>query len=212
MRKLFVIFIVAAMVLSLATPQGECRGQMHPSDGQTMIKNLYTELEDIRGIRIYVADVIDNSGGEMKGMLADAKKAIEDAFASRMSLDFKIVNSEADADLIIIVKVEERIWLDHDPIDSDKGIGFPATLADAALDEDYARIQADVIVKKGPNASRDVAKALRRLHIRGDIVWEKKVTATVTKMEMTEEASKPLIEERLAHIILRKCFGKKNRV
>jgi hypothetical protein len=201
MKKLFMMFVITAMVLSLAAPQGECQGQ-------TIIKNLYTELEDVRGIRVYVADVTDSSG-KMQGMLADTKKAIENEFASRMSLDFKIVSNKADADFIIKVDIEERIWLDHDPIDSDKGVGTPATVADVMLDEDYARIQADVIIEKGPNPSRGVAKALKSLRVRGDVVWKREITATVTKMDMTEEASKPIIEERLAHIIMRNCFGKK---
>ncbi|MBD3426466.1 MAG: hypothetical protein GF409_04485 [Candidatus Omnitrophica bacterium] len=203
MKKILVVFAVITALSLALTSVGQSR---------TVIKNLYTELEGVRDIRIYVADVKDSSGGQMKGMLEDTKKAIESEFDTRLSLDFKIVDSRSKADFIIMVDVEERIWLDHDPLDSDKGIGTPATVADMLLDEDYARMQADVVIQKGPNASRDVKKALRDLRIRGDVVWERELKATVTEGDMPEEASKPLIEKRLAHMIMIKVFGKKAKI
>ncbi|MFC1548771.1 hypothetical protein ACFL5E_02285 [Candidatus Omnitrophota bacterium] len=200
MKKILWMVIIVGMVLSIAFPrEGIC--QPRP----TQIRNLYSVLEDAQEIRVYIAPVTDSSG-QASDMLKDTRKTIEEAFISRMSLNFKVV-PEKDADIIITCDIVERIWLEHDPLDSDKLPGTPGLLLDAAMDENYGRIQADVVVKRGPQQT--LSRDLGRLRKGGDILWKKQLKATVTRGDMPEEESKPYIEARLAAMILRKCFGKK---
>ncbi|MFQ5953185.1 MAG: hypothetical protein ACE5JK_07260 [Candidatus Omnitrophota bacterium] len=195
MKKAVVVVLAIGLLLTCAST-GQCQ--------QEKI-NLYSELWDVKDIKVYVADVTDSSGAA-GDMVRGIKKELEAALDTRMSLDFEIVNNENDADLVITTDVVERVWMDHDPIDTDHlPPSWVSVLVDAAQDDDYGRIQAIMVVKHGPN--RGLASELRKLK-RRNIIWRKEVSADVTQHEMTEEQSKPILEQELAAVFIRKCFSK----
>ena len=143
-------------------------------------------------------------------MLKGIKDSLEDALEARQTLNFKIVRSENDADLVITTDVVERVWADHDPIDSDHlPPGWASWVVDAAKDDDYGRIQAIMVVTQGPNSNihRELGKYKRR-----KVIWKREVSADVTQSEMTEEESKPILEEEIARVFIRKCLSKNARM
>ena len=196
MKRVLLTVLVLSIILVMAFPQeGECR----------LRKNFYSMLSDAKEVRTYVASVTDSSG-EAGDMLGGIKKTLESALMARMSTNFIIVQDEKDADLVITCDITERIWRDSDPVDTPSLAG---AVADAALVQDYGRIQAVFTVKRGED---NKVKSLSRLRKKRTILWQKKVSADITKSDMSEDASKPLLEERLVQIFIRKCFGKKAKV
>ena len=195
MKKVALVLLVIGLALTCIS-SGECQQEKH---------NLYTALWDVSEIKVYVADITDSSGAA-GDMLRGIKGQLEHALESRMSLNFKLVRDPEDADLVITTDVVERVWADHDPIDiDDLPPGWLSVAVDAAKDEDYGRIQAFMTVERGPKDR--LRGELRRLR-RGKILWRMEVSANITKENMTEEESKPLLEMELARVFVYKCFGK----
>src|SRR3990167_788870 len=90
-------------------------------------------------VRVVVALPTDVS--EEKLVNASAfKKELESAFAARKSIRFQAVQAPGEADLMIDSEITEYYWTDHDPVDMLMGVG--ATAMDAAMVENYARLQA----------------------------------------------------------------------
>lgn len=197
MKKAMAVVFAISLLFAFAG-SGACREK----------ENLYSMLSDAKEVRTYVADVTDSSG-QAKDMLKGIKEQLINALETRMTINFVLVPDEkADPDLIITCNVIERIWMDHDPVDQ---IGGTASIAmDIAKDDDYGRLQAVFRVKRGPGKaiSRRISRAFRRKNI----LWERKLQATITKSDMSEEASKPLLEERIAEVFMRKCFSKNARM
>ena len=194
MKKLIGVFMVVAVLTAAISQEAWSREKV----------NLYGILKDAKEINTYVADVTDSSG-EAQDMLSGIKEQIENALITRQSTNFVLVKNEDDADIVITCNVIERIWMETDPIDQVHGIG--AAVFDAVMSENYGRLRADIAVKKGP---KKIALFKRRggLFRRMNILWDETVQATVTKKVMPEVESKPLLEERLADIFIRECFGK----
>jgi hypothetical protein len=188
--------LLAIGIMFMCASSGECQREKH---------NLYTALWDVSEIKVYVADVTDSSGAA-GDMVRGIKEQLEHALEARMSLNFKIVRNKEDADLIITTDVVERVWADHDPIDTDDmPPGWFTVVMDAAEDNDYGRIQAVITVERGPTDR--LKSELVRLR-RKNILWTREVSADVTKENMTEEESKPFLEMQLAEVFVYKCFGK----
>lgn len=169
--------------------------------------NFYELLSGAGEVKVYIAGVTDSSG-QAQGMTDGIKKALENALASRQTINFKPVENEADADMTITCDVTERIWLAEDPID--EVYSAAAAAMDALTKENYGRLQAVIKVQKG--GKTEIIKPLMKLARRGNIFWEAKVQATITKAIMPEEESKPLLEERLADVFIKECFSKKSQV
>lgn len=195
MRKYFVIICIIAVMFSLCE-YGECRQK----------ENLWEMLSDSKEVKTYVADVTDSSG-DASDMLTGLKKALEDALATRMTINFVLVEAEEEADIVVKSDITERIWLENDPVDQIHGLSSAAL--DAAISENYGRLQALFTVERG---GKDIIiKPLRRIAKRRNIIWKQKLQATVTKKDMPEEASKPLLEERIISVFMRKCFSKNSK-
>ncbi len=194
MKRIAVLLIVAFIVATLVpATEGFCREK----------NNLYSVLSDQSEVRTYIRDFTDSSGNAadmLKGLRGD----LEDALASRMTINFVLVDDEQDSDLIIACDVTERIWMKEDPIDMIHSIG--AVAMDVAMSENYARIQAVFAVEKGPK--KIVFKKAHRIFKRAKILWKQKVKATITKTVMSEDESMPLLEERLIKVFMRRCFSK----
>lgn len=196
MKRILAVVVLVCMVFSFATE----------GMGRTEKKNLYSVLSDQKEVKTYVADITDSSGAA-GDMLVSMKKRIVNALKARQTINFQIVEDIEDADLVIKCNINERIWLKVDPVDQVHGIG--AAAADIALQENYGRMQADFTVERGPR--KVIFKRLRRLTSK-PVLWESELQATVTKMVMPEEESKPLLEERMAEVFIRKCFSKRTKL
>jgi len=156
-------------------------------------QSLYPLFEKKSLVRVAVALPTDVS--EQKSVNAgDVKKELESALAARKSIRFQTLPSPEGADLTIDVQITEYYWTDHDPIDMLVGVG--AAAMDAAMVENYARLQAVFTVRD--------AKTQKTL-------WNDKLMATITGGTLTKENGPAMIAKEMAQVFIRNCFGKKQR-
>ena len=193
MKKLLTVLMVGVFFVAGFQQAGECQPR----------QNLYSVLEDAKVVNVYIGDITDSSG-QAGDMIPGFRKALENELKTRQTINFVTVEKEDDADIIISCDINERIWLANDPIDQIHGLG--AIAADAAINENYARMQADFIVKKGPR--KMVFRNIGRLFKRRNTLFDEELQATITQGNMPEEESKPLLEKRMAEVFMRKCFAK----
>jgi len=193
MKRFFTVLIVSAFILSGFQPAGQCQPR----------ENLYSVLSDAKEVNVYIGEITD-SCGDAGDMIPGIKKNLENELKTRMTINFKIVDKEEDADIIITADINERVWMETDPIDQIHGIG--AIAADAALQENYARISADFIVKRGPR--KMVFRRVGRLFKRRNILFDREVSADITQGKMPEKESLAILEEHLPEVFMRKCFAK----
>ncbi len=153
--------------------------------------SLYPLFDKKPSVRVAVAlptDVSEQKSVSTSGL----KKELESALAARKSIRFQTLPSLEGADLTIDVQITEYYWTDHDPVDMLMGVG--ATAMDAALVENYARLQAVFTVT-------DV-KTQKTL-------WNDTLMATITGKGLTKENGPAMIAKELAQVFVRSCFGKK---
>lgn len=180
MRKYISVLLVATTVLTFGfSESGECR----------MKKNLYTMLSEMKEVKVCVSSVTDSSGNA-EADLAGLKKVIEDSLASRMTINFKVVPNQSDADIVIGCDILEFLWTDKDPVDNIYGVG--AIVMDAVTTQNYGRIQAIFTVTDA----------------KGDQIWKKRLKATITSSTMTRDESIYMLNERLVKIFMRDCLSK----
>lgn len=147
-------------------------------------------LKDHSSVKIYVD--IKNSSGDDKVDINLLKKLLEEAFAARKSHKFIVVQTTGDSDLILKGDVTEYVWMKDDPIDQVYGI--ESAVIDAAMVENYARIQVQ--------AALVAAKHNR-------ILWSDRVKATMTKDVMPKESSYEIIYPRFIKSIMIEIFKKR---
>lgn len=160
--------------------------------GNVHAENLYTKY-DGKSVKVYIADI----QGTTQERVMDAqvlKAEVQKALAERRSIRFEMVASAEEADLKIETTVTDYLWSDHDPIDMLAGAG--AIAADAAMIEDYARLQAAVTIT-------DQRKS--------KVVWKDSIFASVTKKPMSQTESIPLVAEKFAKTFIKNCFSKKSK-
>ncbi len=190
MKKAAAMVLLVFVAMMFVLPQeGECRRNK---------ENLYEKLGDAREVNVYIDKVTDSSG-QAGHMLESLRKKIENGLRTRQTINFVIVKNVDDADIIIDCDITERIWMETDPVDT-PSIG--GAVADAALSENYARMRADFKVSKGPR--KIIFKRLRKK----PLLWEEVVMATITKADMPEPESIPLIEDALVKEFIVECFGR----
>ncbi|MBI4432322.1 MAG: hypothetical protein HY592_02425 [Candidatus Omnitrophica bacterium] len=128
---------------------------------------------------------------EKKADALGLKKSLEEALAARKSIMFEIVNSREQAELFIESRIKGFLYQDNDPIDMIGGLGMAAM--DAARNQHYVRLEADIIVT-------DLKS--------GQPLWEDSLAATLTADDITPENSPAKINDRLAKLFIRQAFGK----
>ena len=144
-----------------------------------------------REVKVHLADVKDlTSAHAVDPALVKAK--FEEAMKNRKSIHFQIVENPEEAQITIETILTEFLWTDHDPVDMLLGAGSAAL--DAAMVEDYARLEADITVT-------DVRAK--------KILWKDRVLATVTKKPMSRTDSLPLVTDHLAKTFIKNCFSKR---
>ena len=88
----------------------------------------------------------------------------------------------------------EYYWTDHDPVDM---VFSPvAAAADAAMQENYARMEIKAIVTKAKNGRK---------------LWSKEIQSTITDGSMSKEASYDMSAERIAANFIKELFRKPKR-
>ena len=156
-------------------------------------KSLLEYINERYETKVYVAE-LTNSSGDYKIDPAALRKKIEDAFAARMSHDFRIVKSRPEADIAVYLDIVGYVFTEEDPPDL---IITPLTvMIDLAKKDHYARMQADVRIEE--------VKKNRNL-------WEGRIKATVTNADMTKDESYDLVNERLVKVFFTKLFKKNAR-
>jgi len=164
----------------LISNNGECR----PLD------NLYDTLSKKDQVKVFVHDAKDVSHAKKVNLKA-VRQGIEDALSSRKSINFKVVPSKEEADIIVDCYVKEFVWMKEDPIDDVHGVA--PLVMDAVMNANYARVQAEFSVLDVPS---------------GKVLWKRTIKATLTEKDMNEEQSLPMARERVIKVFMRKCFAK----
>ncbi len=162
--------------------------------GARVKDNLYKDLSKRGIVKTYVAPIAEPAI-EPAPDVKLLHKILENQLKTRMTINFNIVDSRDMADIIINCEVLEYFWTEDDPLDT---WGAAAMAIDVAKKENYSRMEALFTVTNAKN---------------GKIILEEKLRATITDDGMSEEDSISMINERIAKIFIRKCFGKpKNKL
>jgi len=158
--------------------------------GYAAARNIIEYFDEKGVIKTHVRD-IKNSTGDSNIDVAELKKRLEKAFVERGSHAFKIVSDIDTADIVVDVDVAEYFWTEEDPVDL---IFSPIAAAiDKAKAENYARMQADIVII-------DVKS--------GQELWKERVQSTLTDDTMTEKESYHLTYERFSKMFMKKLFKK----
>lgn len=184
MKKTIYVFLVLAFCISL----------FHCKDAYAAKRKHIIEFFNEEGvIETYIPD-IKNSSGDNNVNVGALKNLIEEALAARRSHTLDIVSSEASADIIVEVDVVEYFWTEEDPVD----LVFSPIAAgiDKAKDENYARMQVDIIVRNAKN---------------GRELWNDRVQSTITDGTMEKDESYGRSYERIAKNFTKKLFKKPKR-
>ena len=179
LRRIFLVIMTVLWVS--AAGLGTATGS--PTD------NLYTRFNG-KSVKIFVAMPTDKSQ-EKKADLADLRRQMESVLGARKNVRFQVMSDPAAADLTVDTQVTEFLWLKEDPVDMVGGLSMAAW--DMLDVENYVRMQAAFTVTD--------ARQNKSL-------WQDKVAAMITKKEMPEKESVPLINEKMAKVFVNEVFGK----
>ncbi len=175
------VFLIGLLSIFIIIPA-------YSTDGE----NLF-QLFEGKSVSVYVDDVKDTTQGhELDSALVRTK--LREALRNRKSIHFQIVDRPEEAQIIIKTELKEFMWTDHDPVDMLAGVGMAAM--DVAIIEDYARIQADIMVTEGRSKK---------------VLWKYSVMATITQKPMSRTESIPLVTANLAKVFIKECFSRKSR-
>lgn len=152
-------------------------------------KSLYERFEG-KNVKAFVAPVTDVTTEKAVDPTA-LHAQITSALQARKGIHFTVVPTEAEAEVSIRTEISDFEWTNSDPIDMLMGVGGAAM--DAAVVEDYARLQANVTVT-------DNAKQKD--------LWKERVMATITKKPMSQAESIPLVSENFAKAFLKNAFNR----
>ena len=169
MKRILYVFLMLAFCVSL----------FHSGDAHAVGRSILDFFEKKGITKAYISNV-KNSSGDSNVNIEEIKKNIEKALTGRRSHAFEIVTSQASADIIVEVDVVEYYWTEKDPVEA---IFPPAAAAiDAAKEENYARLAANIIVNNAKNGKK---------------LWKDKIRSAITDDTMTKEESYGLTAERL---------------
>jgi len=153
------------------------------------VDNLYEKLSRKSAVKTYVAPIAEPAI-ETSPDVKNLRKTLEDQLTTRLNIDFDIVDSEEEADIIISCEILEYFWTEEDPLDT---WGVAAMAVDVALKENYSLMEAIFTVTNAKN---------------GRVMLKRRLRGTITDNSMTEEDSLTMINERIVKTFIRKCFGK----
>ncbi|MBN1526697.1 MAG: hypothetical protein JW919_03830 [Candidatus Omnitrophica bacterium] len=134
---------------------------------------------------------VTNEAGKSEVSADDFRKSLEDVIVKRgRGKSFLLSASPEASDVQISAVIRGYEYSEKDPITT---FGSPSgLLLDAVTTENYVAMKAEFIVKETKT---------------GKTLWDDSVTSFIKKM-MTQQASVPLIYNKLARTFLWKCFGR----
>ena len=150
---------------------------------------LYEQLSRAGEVKVVVAQPTDVGTSQLD--LAAFKKSLEAALQKRKSIHFVIAESDAGAKLRVETEVRGFQFSLTDPVDMLIGVGGAAL--DAAKNEHFASIDAQMTVKDASGAVR----------------WSRLVHASITDEKMSETEARGRILDRAAAVFVKEAFGKK---
>jgi hypothetical protein len=154
-------------------------------------KNLSSMTEG-KTIKIYLGDFKSDSDK----INADAfKNVMKDFLAGRKKESFEIVADKKDSEIVIESKILAYRYLEKDPIDNVIG-GTTALIVDALVPQNYVQVKVEFTVF--------ATDSMRKL-------WSKKDVVSVTKTNMLEQESIPLVLKESAKRFVALCFVKRER-
>ena len=145
-------------------------------------------FDKIGPVAVYIPLIV-NTSSDSNVDLEGLKNEIEKALKNRISHTFNIAASEADADIVIDINVTGYYWTEEDPVDMI--ISPLAAAVDKAKDENYARMEMNVVITEAAT---------------GRVLWRKEVQSTITDDTMTKEASYGMSNERIAKNFVKELF------
>ncbi len=180
MKKLaYIILSVIVSVLILST-DGICRNK----------PNLYNLYRKKAETKVYVLPIEDLTNGN-KSDAECLTRELKDALKRRKSVKFGIVEKEEDSDIIIGCDLMSFHWREDDPIDFI--MGTYGIVYDLVTNENYA--------------FQDVMFTVTHTK-KNRVLWRERLKIDLTRANMTQEQSIPLINKKTAKIFIRDCFGK----
>ncbi|MDD4956246.1 MAG: hypothetical protein PHH49_01050 [Candidatus Omnitrophica bacterium] len=181
MMRSFAIAVSAMFMLTCMTGEALAR---------RAVGNLYNVLTEKDQVKVYVDDIKDLTATSIADE-KNLKRTLENALTTRMTINFKVIEDKASADIVIESSIDEMFWTDKDPVDNIAGIG-PIVL-DMVTNENYARMTAVFTVWDGPS---------------GKELWSRRIKATVTSKEMGQNDSISMVNDRIVKVFMRDCFSK----
>lgn len=180
MKKILVIMLVIAVAAAfILANEARCR----------RAENLYDAFSKMEVVKVHVSDITDSTEGK-KAQCKPLKALLENALATRITINFKLASKE-EADIVVLCDITEYLWSESDPIDMITGVA--GILLDAMSKENYARMKAYFTVTD-PKKNK--------------VLWKDSLKATVTSKEMTEPDSVYTLNERMVEVFIRDCFSK----
>jgi len=153
--------------------------------------NLYNVFSKKRVVKVYLPDIENLSAGN-KVDAAGLKEDLKQALVDRRSIRFKVVEDKSAADIVIDCDLTAFYWASEDPIDM--VLGTASIIYDTITMENYAYQEALFTVTD--------AKSNEKL-------WHKRLKIDLTRKNMTEQESIPLINKKTVKTFIRDCFSKK---
>jgi len=179
MKKSVYITLLMFFILMLAN-DGICQDK----------PNLYNLYRKKAETKVYILPIENLSNGNK----SDAKclsRELKDALRKRKSVKFSIVKKREDSDITIGCELKSFYWSEDDPIDMI--FGTYAIAYDLVTNENYA--------------FQDVIFTVTHTK-KNRVLWKERLKIDLTKADMTEEQSIPLINKKTVKTFIRDCFSK----
>lgn len=154
-------------------------------------KNLYRLVEN-RALKVYLGSIESESE---KVSPEEFGEVIKNFLLGRSKERFVVTDSKESAEIVIDAKLLNYKYLEDDPVDQVVG-GLSGLLVDAAVKQNYARVDVEFTVLK--------VKGSRKL-------WQRKFYSTVTESDMPEPESIPKVLKQCCKQFVFLCFGKSKR-
>lgn len=154
-------------------------------------KNLYRLVEN-NPVTVYVGDITSDSSDISA---ENFRNALNEFLSKRARREFIVTDSKEKAKIMINAKIKEFKYLEEDPVDHIVG-GLSGLLVDAAVDQNYARIDVTFDVIRVKDGKR---------------IWHRNYYSTVTQANMPKEESIPKALNACNKRFVSLCFSKPKR-
>lgn len=176
------VYIAASAFLILSFIPAAAWSGVDPIPKKTFHSNL---------IKVCIKDISDVSGNK-KLSPADFKDALKQAFITRKSIAFIVVDKPEESDVQISARVKRLQYMDRGPLKPSVSPGTVMLDAMATMDSNYADMDVQFFVVDTKS---------------GKEIWNANIYAYLKK-KMTEAESIPIIFDKIARKFVAKSFGK----